>query len=275
MPVEIVHWNPLRPILPGWCGQLLPLRRAVNNFGDLLGPVIVAELLRRESLVERPEPRRLLAVGSIMHLARANDVIWGIGVNGKSKDAPFSPGSLDVRAIRGPLTRAFLSRHGAAAPAVFGDPALLVGQLWSRAALAQGQPGSSHVIVPNFHDWEAARARSHVVSPTAPLWSVIGRIAAADRVVGSSLHAIIVAESLGIPARLFRSSTEPLFKYEDYYRGTGRARFTVANDIDAALKMGGEPLPTDWDPAPLLAAFPRDLWSVSESCQRIPAGRRL
>jgi pyruvyltransferase len=260
MPVEIIHWNPSRPILPGRLGWLVPIRRPVNNFGDLLGPVIVAEILRREGLVERAEHRRLLAIGSIMTMAQQNDVLWGIGVNGKTLDEPISAGPLDVRALRGPLTRSYLARRGIAAPEIYGDPGLLVGYLWSRRALAKGHPGSRHAIVPNLHDWAATRGRGNVISPTDPLWSVIGRIAAADLVVGSSLHGIIVAESLGIPARLFRSSTEPRFKYEDYYRGTGREHFEVAQDVDAALKMGGEPLPA-WDPAPLLAAFPRELWS--------------
>ena len=272
MPVEIVHWNPSLPIAPGWRGRLLPIRRPLNNFGDLIGPMIVAELLRRERLVEKAEPRRLLTVGSIMRLARANDVVWGTGVNGKSEAKPFSPGPLDVRAVRGPLTRSFLIHHGIAAPAIFGDPALLMGHLWSRASLAKGQRRSSHVIIPNFHDWSAIRTRHDVVKPTDPLMSVIGKIAAADLVVGSSLHGVIVAESLGIPARLLRSSTEPLFKYEDYYLGTGRARFTVADDIDSALRMGGEPLPVSWDPAPLLAAFPRDLWSSTTSPTSLPGG---
>jgi pyruvyltransferase len=264
MTVEVVHWNPQRPIMRGPLGRLLPIRRPVDNFGDLLGPVIVSELVKRQSLREPDESRRLLGVGSIMRLSRDGDTVWGTGVNGKSLHQPWTTRSLDVRAVRGPLTRAFLVEKGFEVPEVYGDPGLLVGHLWSRDELAADYPRTPHVVVPNFHDMRGMRATGNVVSPQDPLFSVIGRIAAADFVVGSSLHAVIIAESLGIPARLFQSSTEPPFKYEDYYRGTGRTSFEIAASPAAALELGGEPF-DGWDPSALLAAFPADLWSGSDS----------
>ena len=59
-------------------------------------------------------------------------------------------------------------------------------------------------------------------------------------VISSSLHGIIISEAYGIPARIIRPDDffadkfwqyEPLFKYEDYYYGTGRSNFTYANNI--------------------------------------------
>jgi pyruvyltransferase len=88
---------------------------------------------------------------------------------------------------------------------------------------------------------------------------VLQTIAASEFVTGSSLHAIVIAESLGIPARLMRSSHEPEFKYLDYYLGSGRRGYEAAGSAGEAMARGGEPAPR-WDPDPLLAAFPRDLW---------------
>ncbi|GLK15628.1 polysaccharide pyruvyl transferase family protein [Herbiconiux flava] len=263
MAVEVVHWNPSRRVLPGLVGKLIPIRRPVNNFGDLLGPVIVDEMVARQSLTPPARDRRLVSVGSIMRMARDGDVVWGTGVNGKTMSEPFTATKLDVRAVRGPLTRAFLAEQGIKSPAVYGDPGLLVGHLWDRREVARGVAEVDHVVIPNLHDHARVQHRSDVIDPTAPLWEVVKRIAAADFVVGSSLHGVIVAESFGIRARLVRSSTEPLFKYEDYYRGTGRETFGVAESVDEALSMGGESLP-DWDPAPLMAAFPSDLWVGGE-----------
>jgi pyruvyltransferase len=259
--VEVVHWNPRLPLYKGRLARFGP---RVNNFGDLLGPVIVTEMLKNAGVSARgsKSSRRLLAVGSIMHLANEGDAVWGTGVNGKKLTAELPFRQLDVRAVRGPLTQRLLKANGIAAPSVFGDPGLLVGQLWSRAALAAKHLRRRHSIVPNFHDFPLAPLNDQTVDPTGKLWDIIGKIAASDFVVGSSLHGIIVAESLGIPARLVLSTTEPLFKYQDYYEGTGRTSFTPAQSVAEALELGGERLP-EWDPAPLKNAFPYDLWSTS------------
>lgn len=264
MPVTVVNWNPSRRIVPGKLGRLLPFRRPLNNFGDLLGPRIVSELIARQELQELSTESRLLAVGSILRLARDGDVVWGTGANGKSLSQPFPFDWLDVRAVRGPLTRTVLSEIGVLTPEVYGDPGLLVGHLWSRERLAAASkhPKRDLLVVPNFHDYPKLKSRLATIRPTLPLGEILGAIAKARFVVGSSLHGIIVAESLGIPARAVRSATEPEFKYQDYYLGTGRESIEIAEDIETAIAMGGAPMP-GWDPQALLKAFPSDLWQTS------------
>jgi pyruvyltransferase len=271
--IDVVHWNPRRSLYRGH----LRIGPRKNNFGDLLGPIIVKRLLERAGIDPRSsrDTRRLLAVGSIMHFAREGDVVWGTGVNGRSldlsgknaaetQDLSMKFAQLDVRAVRGPLTRDYLAARNISAPAVFGDPGLLVGALWSRDELVGAARLGSAIhrpvtVVPNFHDFAGQRSESGVVDPQGPLRHVLGAIAASDFVVGSSLHGVVVAESLGIPARLVVSGNEPLFKYRDYYAGTGRPEFSPASSVAEARELGGEPLPS-WDATPLLDAFPYDLW---------------
>ena len=252
----------MRPILGYRWERLAKFRGRTNNFGDLLGPLIVHELLTRKGLdVSRPSSSaRLLSVGSVMRLARDGDTIWGAGVNGKSLNDEYEFTHLDVRAVRGPLTRDFLEARGVSAPAVFGDPGLLVGHLWSRDDLRRGWPREDVIFVPNLNDLDCGDFSGVVLDPRRPLWECLGRIAASDFVVSSSLHGVVVAESLGIPARLVASRTEPLFKYEDYYRGSGRDLVTPAVDVASALRMGAD-RPPAWDPKPLMDAFPSDLWA--------------
>lgn len=264
MGVELVHWNPRRPISPNRIARLLPIRRPVDNFGDLLGPRIVARIVQQRGLMEPDAHRRLVSVGSVLHLTRAGDVIWGTGVNGKSLDKPLESQDLDVRAVRGPRTRAFLHERGIGAPDVYGDPGLLLGHLWTREELAGDAGPHELAVVPNLHDWHALRHRAHVVNPRDQVDRVLRRIASARLVVGSSLHGVVVAESLGIPARLVASSTEPRFKYDDYYEGSGRSGIEIADDVDEALRMGGAAGPS-WDPRVLLDAFPEDLWRRASS----------
>jgi len=65
----------------------------------------------------------------------------------------------------------------------------------------------------------------------------------------------------GVPILAIENSggAEDLFKYRDYYEGTGRSEFTFATSVEEGIEMGGERPPV-FDPAPLIAAFPFDLW---------------
>lgn len=103
------------------------MRRPVNNFGDLLGPLIVSRLMAQLGLdPEAVRPARLLTVGSVLHWAQDGDVIWGSGVNGNIPGGQHIARILDIRAVRGPRTRAFLAGRGFTVPEVYGDPALLL-----------------------------------------------------------------------------------------------------------------------------------------------------
>jgi len=239
---------------------MIPIRRPVNNFGDLLGPEIVRRIaMRRVGATDWDSARgRLLAVGSILSLAKPGDVVWGIGVNGKSLEKGYELADVSFRAVRGPLTRDFVNQHGGKCPAVYGDPGLLVRKLWGDEEL---QAQSSDVtIVPNLNDLKHYDLQDpRILLPTSPLKHCLARLRNSKFVVGSSLHGIVVAESFGVPARLIHSGAEPEFKYLDYYRGSGRSGFRAARSVQEAIDEGGEPLPS-WDDASLLEAFPWDLW---------------
>jgi pyruvyltransferase len=264
--VEVFNWNPRRSRLPIALTSRLPIEigHRVNNFGDLLGPLLVARILAMHQVDPRkaPNDRRLLSVGSVLHFARDYDVIWGTGVNGKRPDSDYVFRVLDVRAVRGPLTREFLSRRDIDVPAVFGDPALLLPGVmpelvgWSRTKLYP------LTIVPNFNDFPAYKPAAELLDPRSHIAICLKRIAQSEFVVGSSLHAIVVAESLGIPARLISSSIESSFKYKDYYLGTGRPDAEAALTIEEAICMGGE-TGAIFDAAQLLGVFPLDLWRAS------------
>ncbi|WP_374947012.1 polysaccharide pyruvyl transferase family protein [Agreia sp.] len=240
------------------------MRRPVNNFGDLLGPMIVNRILELNDIsgvVSHDESRRLVAVGSILRMARDGDVVWGTGANGKSLDGVYDFSTLDVRAVRGPLTAEFLAGLGISSPAVYGDPGLLVGTLWGPEFWKDDLPAREITVIPNLNDSAALAQDPRYVSPRSEVTEVIRSIARSSFVTGSSLHAIVVAESFGIPARLIKAQKEPDFKYRDYYLGTGRTNFQAAGSVEEAVEMGGEQPPV-WSSEPLLKAFPFDLWGA-------------
>ena len=266
--VEVFYWNPTRPRFRGRLRRL-PLTRPVNNFGDLLGPNIVAQLRRALGCTGAAvADARLLTVGSVLHFAHDGDTIWGSGVNGKVDPASHRFSALDVRALRGPRTHDFLKARGIATHDVpYGDPGLLLGIV--RPDLLQERVRHPVTIIQNLND-SRLRARGGL-SPRRPLETCLRRIARSRLVVGSSLHAIIIAEALGIPARLVRSQAEPEFKYADYYLGTGRPDYEIADSVGAAIAAGGM-APPNWDPEPLLAAFPGELWHPSRRPVAAPVG---
>ena len=257
--IDIIHWNPRRPVVPGPLGRFIPLHRHVNNFGDLLGPALVERMLqaREVSTASASSPARLLTVGSILSLASTGDHVWGTGINGKSRHIPLNASRLTIHSVRGPLTRAILQKQGFDVPEIYGDPGILVSRYWPSP---QGDTPTEPLIVPNFHDYPSLRGRPNVLNPRVGLDACVAAIAASSMVVGSSLHAVILAESFGIPARAIRSAVEPTFKYEDYYEGTGRANVKIAATVDEALDLGGTTL-THLPMDAVEDSFPSQLWS--------------
>src|SRR5258708_1018524 len=85
------------------------------NFGDFLSQVVGDLMLAKKGITLGDETKQncqLLAIGSILHFARDGAIIWGAGVNGKIPPADHRFRHLDVRAVRGPLTREFLIHRG-------------------------------------------------------------------------------------------------------------------------------------------------------------------
>ncbi|GAA1943444.1 glycosyltransferase [Agromyces allii] len=233
------------------------------NFGDLLGPLVMQRILaERVGRRDTGRARRVLSVGSVLHLSRPGDVVWGTGVNGKIDDQQFTP-SLDVRAVRGPYTRAVLAARGIAAPAVYGDPALLIPHLFPEFAAASPSKRRSVLVVPNLHELDRF-THEGTLSPLTDPWTMVEEIAASEFVAASSLHALIIADALGIPSRPITAVAENPFKYLDHYAGTGRPDVRFASSIDEAIALGPVPAAV-WDPHALLAAFPFDVWTGDAS----------
>lgn len=255
--VPVVHWNPIRSGAP------------VANFGDVLGPAIVSRLVGSSARTVAPDGPALLSVGSILHLAPERSVVWGSGVNGKMLAATRDiPDGVAFRAVRGPLTRRFLSGHGFDVPEVYGDPVLLLADVMPELLRVSRAPVRDVLFVPNFNDKDdvSAVAGEHeleTLDSQDHVDSVLLQIASSRFVISTSLHAVIVAEALGIPARFVRSAHEHPFKYRDYLAGTGRAFEPIAETVEEAFVLGGQPEPR-FDADALLEAFPWELWSSGD-----------
>lgn len=236
-----------------------------SNFGDAMSVSIVERILERPIATitsATPGKRKFLALGSIVKYADEGDVLWGTGVNGKFlKRSDYHFSTLDVRAVRGPLSRQFLIEIGVDCPEVYGDPTLLLPKLFPEFQRPDS-PTEDYIVIPHFSDEDLFRHLPNMVSVKEDWKVVVSKILNSKFVISSALSGVIVAEAFGIPARLIISpnenNTETIFKYSDYYFGTHRFNYRFATSVEEALEMGGEPMP-ECDLELLLEAFPYDL----------------
>jgi pyruvyltransferase len=252
-------------------------QNAFVNFGDYLSLKLVERVVDQSVQVYRRDtknPRKkLLAIGSILFFAEEGDIIWGTGTNGKINDRKdYLFNHLDVRAVRGPLTRDFLQKtFQIKVPEVYGDPALLMPYFFPEFK-KNPYPTQNYIVIPHYSEKHLFPRdnEGHVVYPTDPWDEVIKKILNSQFVISSSLHGIIVAEAYGIPARWLRvSDGEPVLKYHDYYLGTGRKNFKYATSVKEALKMGGEQ-PFICNLQKLYQSFPFEFWPHVQFKKQLP-----
>lgn len=238
-------------------------RFATGNFGDIASVRAVERLSGRPTRVPLVGEPRLLAVGSVLQRAQDGDVVWGSGVKGGSQ--PLAPGiDLDVRAVRGPLSVEYLEQSGVSTDRIdlLFDPGVLFPHLYADE-LASVEARGGDRIIPHYHDDLIMRRRhykhidSFVSVDTTPL-GMMRAIKGADRVFSSSLHGVIFAEAMGIPAYwLAPVGGEDELKYHDYYYGTGRTNVKRFESLEDAMRSDPMPLP-DFDVEAYLATFPHD-----------------
>lgn len=247
--------------------QLYYWRENFVNFGDYLSLKLVERIVGQPVDVfqkgSQSKEKKLLAIGSILTFAANDDVVWGSGANGNWLGLQhYKFKNLDVRAVRGPLTRYFLKHNfNIESPEIYGDPALLMPYFFPEFQKS-AQPSRKFLVIPHYSEQMLfpKEMYDYIVHPTDSWDDVVRAILDSEFVISSSLHGIIIAEAYGIPARMLRiTEKEHIFKFMDYYLGTGRQKLKMAYSIDEALAMGGEEPPV-CDLAKLYQAFPFEFW---------------
>jgi pyruvyltransferase len=237
------------------------------NIGDYLALDVVQQMLHfrnRNVLDKINKKNKLLSIGSVLHFASDNDALWGTGRNGKVPEKMHSYNSLDVRSVRGPLTRDYLLKKGIACPAIYGDPAILAPLFYPEKIMCFDGPSQEYLIVPQLNDkieyYEGYE--EFLISPRMYPGDFIRKILSAKTIVSSSLHGIILAEAYGRNAIFLETeSGETRFKYDDYYQGTGRSNYQITKNIEEALKLTSEAIPDLIQRQQiLLKCFPYELW---------------
>ena len=244
--------------------KALPNRVNINywngakNLGDAISPVIVNFAAKYHGIdVNKPvsKTKHLYAVGSVITAGCQDCTVWGSGLLNAKILSRLHNRTLDIRSVRGPITKMVLNEYGYQVPAVYGDPAILMPLIYNPEVEKQYEVS---VIT---HMNEELFPEHHQISITTDDYEAFVReIKASKLIISSSLHGIIFAESYGVPAILLRPNMD-LLKYYDYYYGTGRLTFPICQDLADAKNLTPPPIP-DFSAMRegLLTAFPTDLW---------------
>lgn len=207
---------------------------------------------------------KLMSIGSVLHFAKTGDTVWGTGRNGKVDENQNKFSNLDVRAVRGPLTREFLLSKNIVVPEVYGDPGILAPLIYPESILCPNGPSEEYLVIPHLNDDmnKYTKYQDKLISPKQMPSAFIRQLLRAQKIISSSLHGIILAEAYGREAVFLESgSGETLFKYEDYYKGTGRGEFGKSDSVENCLQLRNEGIQNLRErQLNLIDAFPIDLY---------------
>lgn len=283
------------------------------NLGDALSAVIVGMMsgLPVHHVAAKSSATRLAAVGTIGHMFSGGDVsFWGTGtsphLNPHQSDeekvlyTPPAETRMSVYATRGPFSRRVLAPD-ATGPAVFGDPLWLLPRFHTAPVKKRYELGVIlHLSELADRDYDAHpkdgalrhivrdqdRSAVKLINTVTPisvdaLRERLDDILACKRIISTSLHGMVFAESYGIPCLYFSPRAQKAgagkidltaeegldLRFVDLYRGLGLDTLDVwyqprkqetdwTSVIEAVDRIW---VPKSFDDEPLIEAFPLPL----------------
>ena len=196
------------------------------NFGDMVSPLLIEHFLRTEATWSSPAESDIVGIGSVLDVLPQHG--WGGLVLGSGKlfrDTAIDLTSAKVLGVRGPLTASEVKMNPRdRANLVLGDPALLASELAPAERWKHGIGIVPHWTDTKLYDVERAKCRSWgwadplLIDVTQPPSVVMSLIGSCKRIVSSSLHGIIVADSFGIPRRAEHYARQATDKYENTFK---------------------------------------------------------
>ena len=214
-----------------------------GNMGDIVTPVILRDVFGYEcQYAHKPFTKpTLFGAGSIINQADGHTVVWGSGAM-RATD----PLKRDARylSVRGPRTYEMLRSKRIPCPEIFGDPALLLPEVYSPERDVRFEIGMipHYVDYPKVNGWYVNHKKTGVPPPHYkyppphgvkirvidilngnPLL-VVAQMLSCEKIISSSLHGVIVAQAYGIPAVWVKHSDKlngDGTKFHDYFESVG------------------------------------------------------
>ncbi len=203
-----------------------------NNLGDIISPLIASHFSPKKVIrISKNKCKRVehyFMIGSILQRSTKNSIIWGSGFISESSVCKEVPKK--VLAVRGPLTRKKLLDQGIACPKIYGDPALLLPEVYP---ITNQKSKYKLGIIPHFLDKNDAGLKKFAnnldikiidIQNKNPL-KVVDDMLQCEKIISSSLHGIIISDAYQIPS-VWTQFSKPIgddnFKFLDYFASVGR-----------------------------------------------------
>jgi pyruvyltransferase len=231
-----------QPIPLFWWSEPRLMGKKKENYGDLLSKYLVEKISGRKIIWVHPKKQawyklnksHYLTTGSILAQASKKSIVWGSGIIDRNQ--PIA--EADFRAVRGPETRNFLLNLGYECPETYGDPAVLLPDLYAPKVVQEFELG----IIPHYVDHSKV---SNLIKEnqgiriidmmTMDVEKTTREILTCKKIISSSLHGLIVAHSYGIPAVWLRFSQNVFgddVKFYDYFQSVGMKVGDPGNVVD-------------------------------------------
>jgi len=157
--------------------------------------------------------------GSNLGNTNENVIVWGSGIKFREQ---FIKKPKKVLAVRGPITRQRLLELDIACPEIYGDPALLLPEIYKSKVIKEYELG----IIPHFVDFKEVKKNLSkisdilIINVLKPIEEVIDNICKCRRTISSSLHGLIVSHAYNIPSlwvEFSKSLSGDNCKFIDYF----------------------------------------------------------
>ena len=191
----------------------------IPNAGDYYSIWLAKKLYKNVCWSAHP---RYIITGSILGFKGIsnNTIVWGAGWHNSkwSKTCPIT-NKKNFRAVRGKLTAEFLHLPKKVA---LGDPGLLASRFFTPKST---EKTNKILIISHWQDYKVLKEKfgdkyKVLNMRTNDVDSILEEISHSEFVFSSSLHGIIFAHSLGVPAVHLEESdigSKDNFKFKDYY----------------------------------------------------------
>ena len=203
------------------------IRPAPGNMGDWLSPYILHKLTGFSVAYSSANDSRLVALGSVGRYIRDHHTVWGTGIS--TNETALNPNANYI-AVRGPHTAKALTNSGGRKVDIFGDPGILMKDIFSPVKLKN--TGFRYGFVRHFIHQDVPLTFEDgiedlniLVSSVCSIENFVSRLASYDAVLTTSLHVIILCHAYRIPCRLVTLKSEVRsvhgdgIKYKDFYEG--------------------------------------------------------
>jgi len=213
------------------------------NFGDRINPFILSKLTSKRVVLDQSRYRkRFTCIGSILDRTYVdNTVVWGTGFI-RSESYPKTK-KLNIKAVRGPLTKQIFDNYSVPCPPIYGDPSIFMSDF---IPSTNNEKKYTLGLIPHYA--ESFETLDKIISqsrfaadillinindhPT----KVVNMITCCSCVASSSLHGCIMADIYYVPCFHVKISSNVIggnFKFDDYRLGLDSGLF---HHLDLAEK---------------------------------------